>query len=333
MGALAIAWTLFGLVPCGGAQAADLQTVQVAYIPAQLIDPPLFAGIARGYYKDVGIDLKMVKFSTGPAMTSALSGGSVQIAIAGAGLILNYAAQGNGVVIAPSYIDFNQIYATKKSGITSIAQLKGQRIGFAPGTTGNILVLWAAEKAGFPYSSIENVRLGYTETAAALVANTIPAAIIAPPQTGLMLSKAPDAVLVTDSTRFYPEKAVLGGVVVTPKIFDNDKAMLAKFLKAYVKSYMAVYHGSDREKLWHEVWELGYQAIESFDAFKDGMNTMKDQFPTDKEWPELIKEGKPAKWTEDVANSLIKPIGTIKSIEPTSKFIRLEMYLDAIKAQ
>ena len=65
-------------------------------------DVPLFYEIAQSYFQSQGIDLQLVKFDNGTRIDHALAGSSLDTALPGAGLIENFAVQGNGVVFAVS---------------------------------------------------------------------------------------------------------------------------------------------------------------------------------------------------------------------------------------
>jgi sulfonate transport system substrate-binding protein len=109
--------------------------------------------------KQIGI--KWVEFTSGPPLLEAMSTGSVDLgAVGDTPPIFAQAANANIVYVAGSRITNGQgILVPANSGIRTIADLKGKRVGFTKGTSAHNVVIATLEKAGLTYDDITPVYL------------------------------------------------------------------------------------------------------------------------------------------------------------------------------
>lgn len=125
----------------------------------------------------LGIAVSWVEFTSGVPMLEAMNAGSIDLgqcgdsppifAQAGGAKIVYVAGQpitnGQGILVKPS------------SGITTIAGLRGKRVGFTKGTSAHNVVLLALESAGLAYSDITPVYLSPPDAGAAFARDRIDA--------------------------------------------------------------------------------------------------------------------------------------------------------------
>jgi sulfonate transport system substrate-binding protein len=107
------------------------------------------------------IGVKWIEFTSGPPLLEAMSTGSVDLgAVGDTPPIFAQAANANIVYVAGSPITNGQgILVAANSGIRSIADLKGKRVGFTKGTSAHNVVIATLEKAGLTYEDITPVYL------------------------------------------------------------------------------------------------------------------------------------------------------------------------------
>ena len=125
----------------------------------------------------LGIAVSWVEFTSGVPMLEAMSAGSVELGQCGdAPPIFAQAGGANIVYIAGQPITNGQgILVKPSSGITSIAGLRGKRVGFTKGTSAHNVVLLALEAAGVPYAEIVPVYLSPPDAGAAFARGSIDA--------------------------------------------------------------------------------------------------------------------------------------------------------------
>jgi sulfonate transport system substrate-binding protein len=146
----------------------------------------------------LGVDVKWVEFSSGPPMLEAMNAGSVDLgsvgdtppifAQAGGASILYVAGQsitnGQGILVRPD------------SGIRTLADLKGKRIGLTKGSSAHNVTVAALEKAGLRFTDATAVYLNPPDGAAAFARGSIDAWAIWDPYYAIGEVKGGGRVLV-----------------------------------------------------------------------------------------------------------------------------------------
>jgi sulfonate transport system substrate-binding protein len=107
------------------------------------------------------IGIKWIEFTSGPPLLEAMSIGSVDLgAVGDTPPIFAQAANANVLYVAGSRITNGQgILVPGSSGIRTIADLKGKRVGFTKGSSAHNVVIATLEKAGLTYDDITPVYL------------------------------------------------------------------------------------------------------------------------------------------------------------------------------
>jgi sulfonate transport system substrate-binding protein len=153
------------------------------------------------HFAPQGIAVKWVEFSSGPPMLEAMNVGSVDYGAVGdsppvfaqaAGAVIVYAAgqpitNGQGILV-PAH-----------SGIRSIADLKGKRIGFTKGSSAHNVVVQTLEKAGLTYADITPVYLAPPDAGPAFANGSIDAWSIWDPYFAIGETKQAGRILVNAS--------------------------------------------------------------------------------------------------------------------------------------
>jgi NitT/TauT family transport system substrate-binding protein len=287
------------------------------------VGPPLLVARDEGLFKAQNIDIELIRFDNGTQMTQALVGGNLDGALAGAAVISSIAVRGLGVFIIPTTIetDTNLIYATADSGINSIQDLKGKRLAFPFGTSAHVLVSHALNKAGLKFSDIQAVNTGYQATTTALVSNAVPAAVITAGFVEAVTKRG--ARRVTSLKDYYPDNAVLAGLVVSNDYFAKNKNELPRIGAAIIKAQEML----KQEPIKKKNYDLYFSKMESFEAYKyamDGVNI----FPSADEWITLFRDGKVAHHALATA-AVLKDAGTIDRIGDPSVFLAPDVFFRA----
>lgn len=166
-----------------GAASGSLPVVKVAYEKNDVY-APLVAGIKLGYFKDAGVDVKLVEAGTSSQNVPLVLNGQINIGN-GSGLSeLTAVAKGLPIQVLSSWgadVDTpqgtsNQIVAAPGSGIHSLKQLDGKKLGVAALNDGLDLYARAAiDKAGGDASTVVSVEIPFTEDVQALKSGEVAA--------------------------------------------------------------------------------------------------------------------------------------------------------------
>src|SRR5207302_3327243 len=135
-------WLVASAVACGLALAAGAACAQTK-ITFQLnwvaggANAGFAAAVAEGFYKDAGLDVTVVQ-GNGSANTAQLvASGRSQIAYADAVSVSQLIAKGAPMKVLSTIYQSNpnQVMALKKSGIKSIKDLAGRKVGVPSGSS------------------------------------------------------------------------------------------------------------------------------------------------------------------------------------------------------
>lgn len=111
-------------------------------------------GIHQGYFSQQGLELRLVEFADGPTIIAAMENGSIDIGFIGPGahkLCIN----GRAKVFCLSQIgNADAVMASRKAGISAIPDLKGKKVGYASGTSSEMILQYALEDAALTWEDI-----------------------------------------------------------------------------------------------------------------------------------------------------------------------------------
>ena len=184
MGAAAVA--VAGLGHPSSARAGDHIKVGLS---KQIGFPGVPVGVARGYFKQQGIDVEMVFFDSAQPAAVAVASGDIDFGTVGmSAAFFALAAQGQLKLIAssggnaPGYFNLAFIASNKAwdAGLRSVADLKGHSIAISQvGTALHYTVGEAARHYGYPISDIEVKPLQSTSNClAAVTGGTVDASVV-----------------------------------------------------------------------------------------------------------------------------------------------------------
>jgi NitT/TauT family transport system substrate-binding protein len=236
---LAVACMPLLLSPMAQAETVVIGTANTA------TDVGFYLADARGYFREAGIEPKIVPFNSAAQMVAPLGTGQLD---AGGGTVA--AGLYNGVArginlrivadkgsIANGY-EYSTLVIRKsladEGKYKSLADLKGLKLAAAAQGAGSESSLnEALKKGGLRFSDISVVHMGFPEMLAALSNNAIDGGVTNEPTLSLVLQKgiavraSPDAI--------YPGQQT--AVVLYSEQFMRDRRALAeKFMIAYVRA-------------------------------------------------------------------------------------------------
>ena len=200
------------------------------------------------------IAIKWIEFTSGPPLLEAMSTGSVDFgAVGDTPPIFAQAANANIVYVKGSPITNGQgILVPANSGIRSIADLKGRRVGFTKGTSAHNVVIATLEKAGLTYEDITPVYLTPPDAGPAFANGSIEAWAVWDPyfaigekrQNGRILVNASE---VAKTNSFYLANRDFANIRVreTREVIDGlaEAARWAEANRAEVASALAAVTG------------------------------------------------------------------------------------------
>src|ERR1700689_3425036 len=195
---------------------------------------------AAGLLNTLPFHVNWSDFTSGPPMLEAMASGSVDVGGVGDAPPVFAAAGGEGVVIVGARTvpggDQDAVVVPKDSPITSIQQLKGKKIAYGSGSSGNYNLLTVLTKAGLTTKDVSLVNLQPALALAAFTSGSVAAWDIWPPYVQQVVAQDGARVLATGSAYGSPYSFEVASkaAVANPDKAAAIKVYLTTLDKAYV---------------------------------------------------------------------------------------------------
>jgi sulfonate transport system substrate-binding protein len=152
-----------------------------------------------GQDRGIPYSIQWAGFVGGPSMLQAFHAGAIDVGfVANTPLVFAQAAHQDVVAVAAwaSQHGGNELIAAPGSGIGSWHDLKGKKVAYQQGTSGEATLLQGLHGAGLTLHDVKSVNLPFTQIAAALQGGSVAAGILAPPLDSGYLTSHPGAKVV-----------------------------------------------------------------------------------------------------------------------------------------
>jgi sulfonate transport system substrate-binding protein len=194
---------------------------------------------AAGLLSTLPFHVNWSDFTSGPPMLQAMASGSVDIGGVGDAPPVFAASGGEAVEIVGARQtagDQDAVVVPKNSPITSISQLKGKKIAYGSGSSGNYNLLTVLTKAGLTTKDVTLVNLQPAEALAAFTTGAVDAWDIWPPYVQQVVAQDGARVLATGASYGSPYSFEVASkaAVADPAKAAAIKVYLATLDKAYV---------------------------------------------------------------------------------------------------
>lgn len=307
--------------------ALALEKIKVGYLHTLAVDGQFWIGVHKGYFKEQGLEMEPIQFTSGIPLMQALSGGSVDVAIMGA-VISNFPSRGVGKVFLINDIEYDtaMLFARPETGVKSIKDIKGKKIATVKGTTAHVFLHTALKANGLNSTKdVDIVSMDMAGAVSAFISNAVPFVCTWAPFHVMIRQKVPGAVLLSSAKDFYPNSAIIGGWVATNKFYAERKDLLEKIVIAWAKANdELVSNPAASIKFIHE---KAYSNI----PFSDIQASWEaEKCATSQEWVKMYKDGTVAKWIGQVERVFVE-IGSIGNWVDPKEFFDPNIYLKAVQ--
>jgi len=239
--------TLLALPEIAAAQAITVGAT------ASTSDAPIYIADKKGYFRDEGLDVKVVNFRSAADMVAPLGAGQIE---AGAGSasagLYNAVARGIRIKIVADKASSPPGYGgtkilVRKDHVESgryrqIADLKGMKFAMnAPGVSNTSTLNTLLKSVGLKYSDVETVDMPLPDHVAALKNKSVDAAASVEPGPALAIRNG-DAVLVKSDDEILPNHQI--AVLLYAEEFALKRPEAARsFMRAYLRA-VRFYNGA-----------------------------------------------------------------------------------------
>ncbi|MFF1837179.1 aliphatic sulfonate ABC transporter substrate-binding protein [Streptomyces sp. NPDC058231] len=211
--AAAVSVLALSVTGCSGDSAADGgTTVRFGYISDYNGASLLAIADKQGLWKKEGLSPRYKVFTNGPVQIQALGAGDLDYGYIGPGAMW-LPASGKAKVVAVNTLAYaDRVIA--QPGITSMMDLKGKKVGVPEGTSGDMVLNLALQKAGMTTKDIKKVPMDPSTVVSAFVSGQIDAAGLWYPLIDTIKARRPGLTEVASTKEFsgkaFPTAFVAG---------------------------------------------------------------------------------------------------------------------------
>ncbi len=215
------------------ASAKKLETINVAYMPNYASLCSVVAAMETGAFEKQGMQVKLVEFADGPTIIAAMESGSIDIGYIGAGahkLCINGRAQ----IFAMSHVgNADAVIGLKSHGVTTPADLKGKKVGYASGTSSEAILRLTLESAGLTMNDIKAMEMDASGIVSAMTSGSLDACATWSPSTFTIKdAMGGDAVTIADNMTFANTSNSIASWIVMKKYAQANPDKILRFTKA-----------------------------------------------------------------------------------------------------
>ena len=310
-----------------GVSAAN-EKIRVGYLHTLAVDGQFWIMMEKGYFKEQGLEIEPILFTSGIPMMQALAGGSVDVAIMGA-VIANFPSRGVGKVFLINNIEYDTatLWARPETNAKSVQDVKGQKIATVKGTTAHVFLHTALKNSNLDSSKdVAIVSMDMAGAVSAFISGAVPFVSTWSPFHVQIRDQVQGARLLSSAKEFYPEAAIIGGWVASNNVYDKRKEVLTKIVKAWIPANDYLVSNPDDEAL-KLIHSKAYSNI-PYSDIQASYNAQR--LETSKKWAELYADGTVNKWIGQVQQVFVE-IGSIGDWVDPVNFFDPAIYLNVVK--
>ncbi|MDB6060980.1 MAG: hypothetical protein JWM78_1083 [Verrucomicrobiaceae bacterium] len=195
--------------------------------------------IDKGWFKEAGVDVQFEWFDYSASL-DAFSAGKIDAVGVTNGDVLVIGANGAKSVITliNDYSNGNDMVIAK-SGLHSIKDLKGKKVGVEMGLVDHLLLLNALEKNGMKESDVTLVNAPTNELPQVLASGDVDAVSVWQPNSNIALKLSPGSISVYNSSD--EPGLIYDALTVSPSSLSNRRADWQKVSKVWYRIVSYIY--------------------------------------------------------------------------------------------
>lgn len=213
VGAVALALLMTG---CSGAPPADPKgspapggsgkefTLGIAGIPPIFLETVAYVAKDKGYFKDLGVDVKLREFATSNDVGRAVTSGEIPAGMVGTPLALAMRSSGSPIVATLGFEASSYLIGSADPAVTDCASLKGKTIAVdAAGAPKALGLATMLASCGLKDSDVQAVGVGGTQSPDVMIAKQVDTAVMHPDELAMVQEKRDTKVVmrITDADK------------------------------------------------------------------------------------------------------------------------------------
>ena len=301
-------------------QALSPIKLRFGYIPGLTGGAIAAVGEHLGLWAKYGLDVQLVKFTSGPPLLTAMAAGQLDVGYIGNGAMWG-PPKGLATIIAIDEISLETfIIAQPGSGVTRLADLRGKTVGTPTGSAGDLLLELALSSVGLTNADIVKLNMDPATVVSSFVSGKIDVASIWTPPETQILQSVPNAIIVAGN-RNFPNTKFVGAMIASNGIVKNNPEAVRRFLGAFIEA-------NDYRKANLQETIGITSAFLGIPADQLAATAKNIQFLSSDELFAANQSGETLKWIESLV-ALFPKTGQLTTIPSPSTYVNLDLFNEA----
>ena len=187
--------------------------------------------IQKGWFKEAGVNVEFKWFEYAPSMEAYSAGKVDALCVTNGDALVTGSSGGKSIgIVINDYSDGNDMIVAKP-GITSVAQLKGKRVGVEVGFVDHLLLMYALKSADMTDKDVKIKNVPTDQTPQTLKSGAVDAIAAWQPNSGAALRLLPGSTSIFTSANV--PGIIYDELVVNPKSLAERKADWVRVAKVW----------------------------------------------------------------------------------------------------
>lgn len=308
---------LASTLACAGVRAQSApMTLRIGYIGDFNGASMVAVANKLGLWKKHGIQAEPKIFTNGPLQIQALGTKDLDFGYVGPGALW-LPMSGRARIIAINNLGFSD-RVIAQPGIDSIKDLKGRTVAVPEGTTGDMLVRLALQRAGMSLGDIKRVTMDPSTIVTAFASGQVDAAGIWYPLVSTIKQRVPKLKELFSNADLYPTYSFPTAFVTRPELADTNVPAVEAMIRVIKEA------NDHRARNLRQAVEWTAALVGAPLPALEAEASFTKLFRTE-EQVELTRNGTASGWLKSM-NELFKSVGRVNDIVPPEQYFMASTY-------
>lgn len=275
----------------------------------------------QGLWKKYCLNPTTKVFTNGPLQITALGAGSLDFGYIGPGALW-LPAEGKAKIVAiDTFGNADRIVALPGKGIKTLSDLKGKKVGYPQGGSGEMILRLGLQKVGMTMKDVNAVPIDPSTMVAALSSGQVDAAGFWYPALSTVKQKVPDLIELAKDSDFKDQMTFPTAFVTQQSLPDKDPKLVSSVLAVLKEANDYRFNHEEKAiELTAKMNNLPLASVKSDASF--------DQLMSTADLVKYSKDGTADKWFNTFGAYFVKT-GTLKTPGDASQYYTSDLYVKA----
>jgi NitT/TauT family transport system substrate-binding protein len=304
--------------PAASAEAATPIKIRVGYLSDYTGADLVAVATDQKLWEKHGLIPEVSPFTNGPIEIQALVAGDLDVGNIGPGAIW-LGASGKATIVSVAELSFaDAVIARPDKGISTIADLKGKKIGVPQGTSGEMALQAALAKGGMTEADVTVLNMDPDTIVSAFTAGQIDAAGTWYPYISEIIKHVPDTKVLLSDGDLYPQQVFPSSYIAGNDVIKANPELVTRYVEV-IQDYLdwRIAHPDEDIAITSKFLNAPVADAQIEAKYAKFLSTS----DTDK----FVQDGTIYSWYQQMENTFVK-FGKLKSVADPKTFVNKSLW-------